>query len=227
MEYSFASREEASLAAAQRIGANLIRRIDSDERAALVVSGGTTPGQCFSYLSQIDLDWSNVFVVPSDERWVPPHNDDSNEKQIRERLLQNFAVDAQLVPLVDMASDISSRCATLGEDLGRLPMPFACCLLGMGTDGHFASLFSDAVNLDEGLELDNSRFCIPVTTASSSHQRISLTLTALTRSEEVILLVFGEEKRQVYKQAKAGDVALPVTHLLQQQRVPVSVYWAP
>ena len=97
----------------------------------------------------------------------------------------------------------------------------------MGTDGHFASLFPDAENLAEGLDLESRTLCLPVKTAASPHARISLTLAALSRSDEIVLLFFGDEKRVIYDKAKAGNARYPVTRLLRQKRAPVYVYWAP
>ena len=108
-----------------------------------------------------------------------------------------------------------------------MPLPFACSLLGMGADGHFASLFPDAENLGEGLDLESSRMCLPVQTEASPYPRVSLTLSALSRSDEIVLLFFGEEKRRVFEKAKSGNARYPVTRLLRQKRAPVYTYWAP
>ncbi len=97
----------------------------------------------------------------------------------------------------------------------------------MGEDGHFASLFPDAANLEEGLDVDSSELCIPVHTAASPHPRVSLTLSALSRSDEILLLLFGDRKREVYEAAKQTANGYPVFHLLRQKRAPVYVYWAP
>ena len=97
----------------------------------------------------------------------------------------------------------------------------------MGADGHFASLFPDAENLAEGLDADGSSLCIPVSTDASPHPRISLTLAALSRSDEIVLLFFGDDKLAVYKEAKKQTNGYPVSRLLRQKRAPVHVYWAP
>ena len=76
------------------------------------------------------------------------------------------------------------------------------------------------------LDLDNPDYFVPVATAASPQPRISLTLSALTNSNDVLLLFFGAEKRDVYEQAKAGRDAFPVSSLLFQTRAPVHVFWA-
>ena len=227
MEHFFNSREEASLAAAERINSALARRLAAQNAASLIVSGGSTPGRCFEALAGADLDWGRVHVLLSDERWVPPSDDASNEKLVRNTLLQDKAADATLWPLYAPGTDIAGHCVELGKTIRTLPIPFACCLLGMGEDGHFASLFPDADNLAQGLDYEGPDLCLPVTTAASPHPRVSLTLTALSRSDEIVLLVFGEKKREVYEEAKSSGNTYPVAHLIKQKRAPVSVIWAP
>jgi 6-phosphogluconolactonase len=100
-------------------------------------------------------------------------------------------------------------------------------MVGMGTDGHFASLFPDADGLEEGLNLDNPRFYMPVQTAASPHPRITMTLSALLQSDEILLFFFGEEKLAVYENAHTVDKTYPITALLEQSDTPVSLYWAP
>lgn len=227
MQHCFETREQASLAAAERITSALARRLDAQNAASLIVSGGSTPGRCFEALAGADLEWERVHVLLSDERWVPPSDDASNEKLVRNTLLQDKAADATLWPLYAPGADIAEHCVELGNTIRTLPIPFACCLLGMGEDGHFASLFPDADNLAQGLDYEGPDLCLPVTTAASPHPRVSLTLTALSRSDEIVLLVFGEKKREVYEAAKSSGNTYPVAHLIKQKRAPVSVFWAP
>ena len=227
MELTFDTREAASMAAAEHIAKRLSARLNGNGDASLVVSGGTTPVQCFAELSEIAIRWQSVHVLLSDERWVPPDGDDSNEKLVRENLLVKHAADAQFLPYFRPDVHVDERCAALSEEILALPFPFACTLLGMGEDGHFASLFPDAANLEAGLETDSTTLCLPVSTAASEHTRISLTLAALSRSDEVILLVFGDAKRAVLAMAKERGSELPVAALIKQKRTPVTVYWAP
>lgn len=227
MEHIFDSRDEASVAAAERMVAALSRRLDGQGEASVVVSGGTSPAGVFRELSRTVLPWSDVHVVLSDERWVPADHEDSNEKLVRETLLAGEAQGASLLGVYRQGVAIDERCSEINEELLQAPFPFACALLGMGEDGHFASLFPDADNLREGLDADSRQLCIPVQTAASPHARVSLTLSALSRSDEIVLLIFGDAKRDVYEAAKTSSNGLPVSHLLRQKRAPVHIYWAP
>ena len=141
--------------------------------------------------------------------------------------MTNLASEAQLLPYFQTDIDVVARCQTLDDEILSLPFPFACTLLGMGEDGHFASLFPDANNLQEGLETDSRTLCLPITTAASEHPRISLTLAALSRSDQVILLLFGDKKREVLRAAMEPGSDLPVARLIKQSRAPVVAYWAP
>ena len=226
-EFFFASREEASVAAADEIAKRVSARLNEQAGASLVVSGGTTPADCFEALSEVALDWKRVHVLLSDERWVPPDDEDSNERLVRDMLLNKHAAAAKLLPVYSSSASIANRCDEIDKQIRVLPFPFACSLLGMGEDGHFASLFPDTENLDEGLDVDNEQLCIPVSTAASPHPRVSLSLAALARSDAIILLIFGDKKREVYEQAMQKGSELPVARLLKQKKAPVSVYWAP
>ena len=227
MDHFFETREAASVAAAKRITDALRRQLDANKAASLVVSGGTSPIRCFAELSTQDIDWQRVSVLPSDDRWVPADHEDSNEKLIREKLLVEKAGTADFLPFYTQTNSIEDRCQELNSDIRFVPFPFACSLLGMGADGHFASLFPDAKNLAEGLDLESSTLCLPVETQASPYSRVSLTLAALSRSHEIVLLFFGDEKRIVFEEAKDGNDLFPVRRLLMQKRAPVHTYWAP
>jgi len=221
------SRPDAAVAAGKRIINALHRRLETDESAALVVSGGTTPAPVYGYMAHKELDWHRVHVLLSDERWVPTNHPDSNEKMLREALDRSRASYAQIPSYFAEGTSLDDRCGELDEEFAGLPLPFTSVLLGMGADGHFASLFPDAGNLQTGLDLQSSAAFVPVGTDSSPHQRLSMTLAALLRTDEILLLISGAEKRAVLEQASEPGSELPIAHLLRQLRVPVDVFWAP
>ncbi len=224
-EQHFDTRQEASSAAAARIAELLEIRLDQQTDASLVVSGGSTPVDCFAELAGTALDWERVQVLLSDERWVAPDHDDSNERLVRERLLTGHAAAAVLTPLYSADASPEERCDELQHPLPSLP--FAAALIGMGVDGHFASLFPDAENLALGLDTESGRLYIPVTTSASPHPRVSMTLAGISRSDEIVLLMFGQDKLDVLEKAKTSTNGFPVSRLLRQKRAPVNVFWAP
>ncbi len=227
MEHIFKTREEASVAAAEAIAERLAARLEAQSAASLVVSGGTTPDRCFDVLSKKPLDWQRTHIVLSDERWVPPDDEASNERLVRDALLKGAARPAKLLSVFSMTTGIQARCDEIDKQIRVGPFPFACSMLGMGEDGHFASLFPDAANLEEGVDVDGEQLCIPVTTKASPHPRVSLTLAALARGDAIVLLMFGDKKLEVYEQAKRKGSKLPVAHLIKQKKAPVHVFWAP
>jgi len=226
---AFENRRSASAAAAEML-ANLIgEALDANPlaEASLVVSGGSTPGPCFDLLSEEALDWSRVTVIPSDERWVPADDADSNERLIKNRLLQGLAGQGKVLPFFRAGLDASQAPQLIGNDLADLTQPFSAVLLGMGEDGHFASLFPDFDGLQKALDPQEKTACTMVQTAGSPHLRISLTLSALLNCMHTVLLIFGEAKRNVFEAASAGGSAYPIEALLHETRKPLTVIWAP
>lgn len=207
---TFDSRDAAAAAVAQRLHEALVRELAAAPAAHLIVSGGASPAAVYTQLAQLPADWSRVNLLLSDERNVPPEHKDSNSGMVRQTLLTARAATANLL-------DITKH---------ELPAPgtrYASALLGMGEDGHFASIFPDADNLNELLDPASSQRCSQVHTAASPHPRTSLGLAELLRAREILLLVYGAAKHQVLT-APAG---LPIQALLSQQQTPVIVFYAP
>ena len=232
--HEYADRQAASRAAADLLTERLSTDLERRGSGSLVVSGGTSPEACFAMLSETALDWARVTVVPSDERWVPADDPNSNERLIRRRLLRKAAAAARLLPLyrpnlnpeLDPNLDPAAAPAAIERDLQAIGSPFSAVLLGMGADGHFASLFPDYAGLPRALDPGSAERCVLVRTAGSPFLRVSLTLSALLRTGQLALLFFGEEKRAVFEQALAGGSPYPVQSLLTQTAVPVAALWA-
>lgn len=227
IEEFFDDREQASAACAQFIADGLKQRLSASQRATFVASGGSTPAECYKRLSLIDLQWKDVDIVPSDDRCVPADHDESNEGMIRRALVTKRAKDARLVALFDDTLPTERLCRSVESKLRSIDQPFAVTLLGVGEDGHFASLFADDPRAQFGLDPDNPESCMLAQTSASSRPRVTLTTSRLLDSDEILLLFFGEIKRDVYEQAKDADSDYPVSRLLNQQRTPVRVVWAP
>ena len=226
-EHLLASREEAAELAAKRLADALIADLAARSETSLVVSGGATPKDTYAVLGASVLPWERVHIVPSDERWVPPAHAQSNERMLRETLLAGRAAKAKLLPLYREGVPPAVRCKTLATELAALPLPFSSVLLGMGEDGHFASLFPDIAEAVKAFDPDCGTRCLAIRTAASTEERISLTLSMLVQSREILLLFFGEAKRAVFDAAKQSHTAHPIRHLLLQQRSPVHLIWAP
>ncbi|MGB5486511.1 MAG: 6-phosphogluconolactonase [Lysobacterales bacterium] len=226
---AFENRPEATAAAADLLVSLVNDVLDQSPHAeaSLVVSGGSTPGPCFDLMSATPLDWSRVTVVPSDERWVSPDSRDSNERLIRQRLLTGLAAKGKVLPFFRSGLDASQAPRLIEKDLAGLTQPFSAVLLGMGEDGHFASLFPDFDGLQKALDPHDKSACTMVQTSGSPHLRISLTLSALLNCTHTVLLIFGEAKREVFEAASADGSAYPIGALLHEIHKPLTVIWAP
>ncbi|MEJ2669464.1 MAG: 6-phosphogluconolactonase [Gammaproteobacteria bacterium] len=198
--------------------------------ATLVATGGGTPKPLYTRLQRMDVDWSKVVVTLSDERWVAPTDPRSNQKLIQESLLVGLAGRAAFVPLLTSHKDPSEAERVLGQRLNTLSKPYNLTILGMGSDGHIASLFPDCPEIQTGLT--SVEPCIGVHPAKTDTPRLSLTLREILNSPRIVLLITGQEKWDVYQDA-LSDLdsqdysALPVRALLAQQRVPIHVFWSP
>lgn len=203
-------------------------------RATLLASGGSSPMPLYQQLARLDLDWSRIGVALVDERWVGVDHPASNEAFIRQHLLQHHAAVAPLTTMKtghQRAIDGQPQCQRAYQ---QLPRPFDFTLLGMGADGHTASLFPAAAGLEQALALDNSALCAAIQARRSEvtgefTERMSLTVSGLLQSKHLHVLITGEQKLAVYRRALScsDHQLMPVSALLQQQQVAVSVYWAP
>jgi len=223
----YTDREAASRAAALVVASALQRRMRRQERAAAVIAGGSTPRACYRHLSGMRLEFSRINFVPSDERWLPGDAEDSNEHMIRTSLLGGAAAAADFMSFYQASTSASAVCELLEQRFRALPLPLAVTLLGIGDDGHFASLFPDLPAIADALDPQGGRCCVSGATAAGPHTRVSLTLSALTNSDEVLVLAFGDRKKRVIDEARAGDERYPLSALFAQTRAPVRVIWAP
>lgn len=196
--------------------------------AILLVSGGSTPKPLFELLRQRDIDWANVRIGLCDERWVDPSHEDSNEKLVKTHLLQDKSSKAEFVGMYCeglSALEAESECNRRVNDA---LWPCDVAILGMGEDGHTASLFPFNVKLPQAFYLENDALCISITPQSASHVRMSLTLLALLHVKHLYLHFEGEKKRAVFEEAmKNGEhYAMPIRSVLHQDIKDIEVYYA-
>lgn len=222
--------EKDKLALAERLADDVVLcledGLDARGSASLVVSGGSTPLPFFEALRLRPLDWKNVNITLADERWVPQTDPDSNERFVREHLLQDRAANANFVGLFVDGSDINSAQAVCHDRIAAL-MPFDCVVLGMGDDGHTASLFPETDRLNDALDLARNELCLAMHPSGVTQARMTLTLKALIDAQEIALHITGAKKRLVYDYALIDRLPekAPISAVLIQEATPVSVYW--
>ena len=226
---AFADPDALARACAARIADDLRSALRDRGAATLLLAGGSTPAPMFRLLAQADLDWSRVIIGQVDERFVSPDSPLSNGRMIAETLLTGPAAAARFVPLWSDAADLAAAADAADAVMAALPRPWDVVLLGMGDDGHFASLFPGSPQLVAGLSRDTDRLCLAVAPhdPAPKEPRLSLTLNALLDTRHILLMIRGEKKRVVIEAAHAGNTALPIHAVLAQTRTPVSTLWSP
>ncbi len=199
--------------------------ISQRDEATLVVSGGSTPAPFFKALSVIELDWSKVKVTLADERWVAPTDPLSNETFVRERLLINAAAAAHFVSIYNDAKTPDDGWSACEESIAELTQPFDVVILGMGGDGHTASLFPNTKGLQEACDLSTEHKCWPMYPDHLDEARMTLTLAALINCRQLVLHMTGDSKADVFNQAIEG-VDYPIASVVNAAKARLQVYWA-
>lgn len=228
-EHRFPDPTALARALAGEIKVDLDEAIGARKAASLVLSGGNTPARMLAQLSSEKVDWPKAWITLADERWVEPVADASNERMVREKLLVGAAADAHFVGLKNPAPTPEAGADWAWRALSRVPRPFDVVVLGMGNDGHTASLFPGSLALSRALDASAPPGCVAVNALATPHARVSLNLAALLDARRIVLHIEGESKWQVYQRARVpGSAAeLPVRAILHQKEVPVDVFWAP
>jgi 6-phosphogluconolactonase len=225
----FPSVDALAAEVASDIAARLARAVTARGRASLLVPGGHSPARLFEQLRGQALDWSQVSIALIDERWVEPTDPGSNERFVREALLRDRAATARFFGLKNPAPSPDLGAQAAWNTLAHIPRPADITVLGMGDDGHMASLFPGSPNLKSALDLQVPPGCIGMWSPTAPQARLSLNLSALIDSRRIFIHILGETKLRTYTAACGpGPVEeMPVRAVLRQQRVPVEVVWAP
>lgn len=215
-------------ALADRVAAMLRHALGQRRTASLVVSGGRSPLPFLRALGQRELDWSRVSVTLADERWLPPEHPDSNAGTVQASLQQGPAAAARFVPLYGGEESPEAGLAACELRLAEVSRPFDVVVLGMGEDGHFASLFPGVAGLS-GLLADSGPSLAAVNPPAAAHPRMTQSFAALLDARQLLVQIHGPRKRTVIEEAaERGDAELqPIAALLQQTRTPVQVFFSP
>lgn len=217
----FASKDDLARGVAAEIAASLSEAVQAKGSASFVASGGGTPKPALDLLAiNENVPWAKVSITLSDERIAPAEADVSNAEMLRTHLLKDAASGASFIPLETVNS------------LDSLTLPFDVVLLGMGGDGHFASIFPQGEGMTEACA--NDAPVLVETTPSplppeAPYPRLSLSHRAIISAHKILLMVSGESKKHVLdlamSDAPEGD--LPIRKLVQNTSLPLQIFWAP
>ena len=235
-EQRFKDLESAAQTLARDLSDCLAHAIEARGHGVIAVSGGRTPATVFKHLRDSNLDWSRITVTLTDERWVPETDPASNAAMVRRELLTGPAAAARFVPFYGGEPTpeaghkaCQARLQEIAESAGaadqgeRHPL-FDATYLGMGEDGHIASLFPGDPEVDA-----TDGWCIPVPARGERTARMSLTAPALHASRALYLLYSGTEKHAQYLRAKQpGPIReIPLRLLVNKAGVNLKVLSTP
>jgi len=201
----------------QDISQRILNKLEIDlynnAETSFIVSGGSSPVQIFRDLSAMQTKWHDVNISLVDDRVVDRNHEDSNEKLVNDLLIKNKAKNASFISICNQSNDLLN-----------LKRPFGVMLLGMGEDGHFASLFPKLIETNPEYFDTNSDaevfFTEPM--GNPCHRRVSMNLSMILESKNIFLLVSSERKLEVLNQAKS-DKSLPLYYLLNQNKIEIEI----
>lgn len=203
--------ESLSQGFAEFAAAALRDTLSRKPQATLVVPGGSTPRHYLPALANCKLPWNRVTVTLSDERWVDVNDDQSNERLVKQYLMQHLLEHARFVGLKTAHDNPFDAIETLHQRLDSLLLPVSLTVLGLGEDGHIASLFP-GMNPD----LIDTHHCVAVAPPVAPSLRMSLSLSMLASSEQIVLVVTGESKRRLLDRLTTNpDTKIPFIWLSQ------------
>ncbi|KTD17071.1 6-phosphogluconolactonase [Legionella jordanis] len=224
--HRFQNPEELNQQFAKQITECLAKAIHQRGHAYLAVAGGKTPLGLFKELADADLAWEKITITLTDERFISPTDPDSNEFQIKQHLLKNKAANAQFISLYQPNIDELEGQEALQNRMSSVPA-FDVVLLGMGEDGHTASLFPCSKELAQGLETtDNFLIVHP---GKAPYKRISLSKARLLKSRNIFLQLVGTNKLNTLEKALSGadPLEMPIRVFLHHPEVDLQIMFAP
>ncbi|MBK7363587.1 MAG: 6-phosphogluconolactonase [Nitrosomonas sp.] len=187
---------------------------------SLVIPGGNTPKFYLPALARLSVNWQNVIITLSDERWVDTHSQGSNEFLIRSCFLNCMDNPARFISLKTTHDHPSLALSTLTDRLSQLPLPINLAILGLGEDGHIASIFPG-----HPINSASNSLCEVATPPIAPSIRISLAFSLLASSHHIIIVVTGQNKRRRLEQfIDSQDPQIPFMRLVQETHSPITIF---
>lgn len=227
-ENIFTDKAKLELELAEEISQKLDLELKNKGEANLLVSGGSTPKKLYEILSNKKIDWKNVSIGLIDERFVATNTEESNELLIKNTLLKNKAADAKFIGLIFNLNDYKENLNITISKHKPFYKSITCSILGMGSDGHTASLFP---NFEEVYTDDNiygDKMIINTKATSEPSKRISYTKAKILSSKHLFLYFNGKEKLDVFNSAKENKNASirPISAFIHQNINTLNVFYS-
>lgn len=215
--------EQQAEAVAKHILGLLAEAIEQRGQASLALSGGRGPERFLRRLEQADFEWDKVTITQVDERWVPPEHEQSNAGLIQ-RCMPQVLQRATWLPMYQGQS-LQADAQYCHAMLANLT-PLDVVVLGMGPDGHTASLFPHMPKLGDYLSEQNPELCIAVPEEGERLARLSMTAAVINRARSKMLVINGDDKYQQLASALAttNPLALPIAAFLTP---PMNIFYSP
>jgi 6-phosphogluconolactonase len=228
--WEYDSLDELADAVAGDVGFIIESAIDARGSSLIAVPGGTTGPAVFPRLVKQKLPWKKVTVIPTDDRIVPVDSELANVRGIAKSFLP---AGARVIPIVSGAAE-DYRLAGNAADarLQDLPWPPDLVWLGMGKDGHTASIFPGA-DLQNALDAPKARRAVGVNPDPLPKEapvpRVTLTRAAILSARTMMIVITGDEKRMVLEQAIADGQSskAPIGRVLAEAEQPIDIHWCP
>lgn len=227
--WDYDSLDELADAVAGDVGFIIESAVDARGSSLIAVPGGSTGPAIFPKLAAQKLPWKKVAIIPTDDRLVPMDDDRSNVRGIAKTFLP---LGARVVPIATEIADHKLAGNSADARLQDLPWPPDLTWLGMGSDGHTASIFAGA-DLQDALDAPKARRAVGVMPdpmpADAPFARVTLTRASILSSRTVLITITGEEKRRVLEQAIADGQSskLPIGRVLAEAEQPIDIHWCP
>ena len=227
--WEYDSLDELADAIAGDIGFIIDSAVDARGASLIAVPGGTTGPAVFAKLAAQKLPWKKVTIIPTDDRLVPMDDERSNVRGIAKAFLP---LGARVIPIAAEIADYRLAGNSADARLQDLPWPPDLVWLGMGKDGHTASIFTGP-DLQDALEAPKARRAVGVMPdplpPEAPLPRVTLTRSAILSARTVTITITGDEKRKILEQAIADGHSskLPIGRVLAEAEQPIDIHWAP
>jgi 6-phosphogluconolactonase len=227
--WEYEDADEMAAAVAGDVGFIVESALDARDACLLALPGGRTPRLIFARLAEAKLPWKKVTIIPTDDRLVAMDDERSNVRGIAQAFLR---AGARVVPIATEIPDYKLAGNSADARLQDLPWPPDLCWLGMGEDGHVASIFAGR-DLQDALDAPKARRAVGVMPdpmpADAPVARVTLTRAAILSSRTILITITGDKKRELLEQAieDGHSSKLPIGRVLAEAEQPIDIHWAP